>query len=102
MGVFCIKHYNRTIFLEFVERAKDSLKEFDSSVLISLIRAETNLDESPLFGGLELAKSVVDEVIEEFKGLSSPESGQHEHNSRDILSGRPQQHQEIQNEDNGA
>lgn len=50
---------------EFVDRTKESLKEFDSSVLISLIRAETNLDESPLFGGLDLAKAVVDEVVEE-------------------------------------
>jgi hypothetical protein len=80
-----------------VDRAKDSLKEFDSSVLISLIRAETNLDDSPLFGGLELAKAVVDEVVEEFRATSSP-GANNEHVGDEIL---PSQ-QEIHNENNGA
>jgi hypothetical protein len=64
-----------------------------------LIRAETNLDDSPLFGGLELAKAVVDEVIEEFKVSSSP--GANDHVSDEILPSQQQQ-QEIHNENNGV
>jgi len=82
--------------IEFVDRAKESLKEFDGSVLISLIRSETNLDESPLYGGLDLAKSVVDEVVEEFKSTSS--QGEHDR-TEDELMASPQ---EIRNENNGA
>lgn len=88
----CLPHFQH---LEFVDRTKESVNEFDGAFLISLIRSETNLDESPLFGGLELAKTVIDEVAEEFKSHSSPPVGE---NSDDIL---PQQ-QEIQNENNGA
>ncbi|KAI6190710.1 PPM-type phosphatase domain-containing protein [Aphelenchoides bicaudatus] len=83
--------------VEFVDRTKDSLKDYDATNLIMQIRSETNLDESPLFGGLELAKAIVDEVIEEFKSHSSPTSNEH---ADDILPA--QQHQEIQNENNGA
>lgn len=89
--------YPPTSFLEFVDRAKESLKEFDGSVLISLIRAETNLDESPLYGGLDLAKAVVDEVVEEFKSSSS--QGEHDRVEDDLLAASPQ---EIRNENNGV
>jgi len=88
----------RSKAVEFVDRAKDSLKEFDGSVLISLIRAETNLDDSPLFGGLELAKAVVDEVVEEFRARSSPNANDEQHVNDEILHSQ----QEIKNENNGA
>ena len=40
-------------------------------MLASMIRSKTSLEQSPAFGGLDLARSVLDQIVDELKANST-------------------------------
>ncbi|CAD5225095.1 unnamed protein product [Bursaphelenchus okinawaensis] len=68
---------------EYVDRYLKEVREVETNTIISYLKGNTELDNSPVFGGLDLAKHVIDEVVESSKRELGIASDSEEHSMDD-------------------
>ncbi|CAD5231593.1 unnamed protein product [Bursaphelenchus xylophilus] len=64
---------------EYADRFLKEVREVETNTIISYLKANTDLERSPVYGGLDLAKHVIDDVIDRTKRENGFTSDSEEH-----------------------